>query len=266
MMILESSSTKDRRRRWGIVASAECCSAIQEKWDPKIFLLSSSGNRNGLEFTRRDPSLEIWYVQGLVLVSGLLPNPTIALDSLSISLNYWTWDIEFMLGLSAAVSVRVSNELGAGHPMVAKFSVIVANMTTILISAFLCAIVLVFRVGLSQLFTSDEEVIAAVSNLTPLLAISVFLNGVQPILSGVAIGSGWQGVVAYVNLTTYYIIGLPIGCVLGFKTSLGAAGIWWGMILGVVLQTATLIFITARTNWNAEVIVQSCLMKSSVLF
>ncbi|XP_058196172.1 protein DETOXIFICATION 41-like [Rhododendron vialii] len=198
--------------------------------------------------------LEIWYVQGLVLVSGLLPNPTIALDSLSISLNYWTWDLEFMLGLSAAVSVRVSNEVGAGHPMVAKFSVIVVNMTTILISAFFSAIVLVFRVGLSKLFTSDEEVIAAVSSLTPLLAISVFLNGVQPILSGVAIGSGWQGVVAYVNLTTYYIIGLPIGCVLGFKTSLGAAGIWWGMILGVILQTATLIFITARTNWNAEAV------------
>lgn len=68
--------------------------------------------------------------------------------------------------------------------MVAKFSVIVVNMTTILISVVFSAIVLVFRVGLSELFTSDEEVIEAVSNLTPLLAISVFLNGVQPILSG----------------------------------------------------------------------------------
>ena len=28
---------------------------------------------------------------------------------------------------------------------------------------------------------------------------------------------------AYVNLGTYYVIGLPIGCVLGFKTSLGVA-------------------------------------------
>ena len=36
-----------------------------------------------------------------------------------------------------------------------------------------------------------------------------------------AIGSGWQAIVAYVNLATYYVIGLPIGCVLGFKTSLG---------------------------------------------
>lgn len=44
--------------------------------------------------------------------------------------------------------------------------------------------------------------------------------------SGVAIGSGWQAVVAYVNLATYYIIGLPIGCILGFKTILGVAVCW----------------------------------------
>lgn len=78
----------------------------------------------------------------------------------------------------------MSNELGAAHPRVAKFSVIVVNATGILISIVICAIVLIFRVGLSKLFTSDSEVIEAVSNLTPLLAISVFLNGIQPILSG----------------------------------------------------------------------------------
>ncbi|GMG98878.1 hypothetical protein Nepgr_000718 [Nepenthes gracilis] len=197
--------------------------------------------------------LEIWYNQGLVLISGLLPNPTISLDSISICMNYLNWDMQFMLGLAAGASVRISNELGAAHPMVAKFSVLVVNGTSILISIIFSAIVLIFRTGLSKLFTSDAEVIDAVSNLTPLLAISVFLNGIQPILSGVAIGSGWQGVVAYVNLAAYYVIGLPIGCVLGFKTSLGVAGIWWGMILGVLLQTAALIILTARTNWNAEV-------------
>jgi len=81
-------------------------------------------------------------------------------------------------------SVRIGNELGAGHPKVAKFSVIVVNATSIIISIIFSAIVLSFRVGLSRLFTSDTAVIDAVSNLTPLLAISVFLNGIQPILSG----------------------------------------------------------------------------------
>uniref|UniRef100_A0A7N0RGX1 Protein DETOXIFICATION n=1 Tax=Kalanchoe fedtschenkoi TaxID=63787 RepID=A0A7N0RGX1_KALFE len=198
--------------------------------------------------------LEIWYNQGLVLISGLLANPTISLDSISICMNYLNWDIEFMLGLAAAASVRVSNELGGGHPQVAKFSVFVVSGTSLLISIIFSAIVLILKTGLSKLFTSDAEVIEAVSNLTPLLAISVFLNGIQPILSGVAIGSGWQAVVAYVNLAAYYIIGLPIGCVLGFKTSLGVAGIWWGMIIGVLLQTVTLIILTARTNWSNEVL------------
>ncbi|CAN4094268.1 unnamed protein product [Withania somnifera] len=113
--------------------------------------------------------LEIWYFQGLVLVSGLLPYATISLDSISICMTYWNWDMQFMLELAAAASI--------------------------MFSTILCIIVLIFRVGLS-----------------------------------VAVGSGWQAVVAYINL-----------------------GIWWGMIVGVILQTFSLFILTVRTNWNTEV-------------
>ncbi|TKY45595.1 TRANSPARENT TESTA protein 12 [Spatholobus suberectus] len=231
--------------------------------------------------------LEIWYNQGLVILSGLLPNPTVALDSISIwyvnnlSYKFFLLLPACLIIISTLIIVRVSNELGAAHPRVTKFSVFIVNGTSILISLVFCVIILIFRVPMSQLFTSDAEVIEAVSNLTPLLTISVFLNGIQPILSGnnarmkhiststtfgypsffifpwkipgVAIGSGWQATVAYVNLACYYIIGLPIGCVLGFKTSLGVAGIWWGMVVGVLLQIVTLIILTARTKWDVEV-------------
>lgn len=81
-------------------------------------------------------------------------------------------------------SVRISNELGAGHPLVAKFSVLVVCSTSILISIVFSAIVLIFRTELSKLFTTHSEVVQGVSDLTLLLAISVFLNGIQPILSG----------------------------------------------------------------------------------
>ncbi|ESW18292.1 hypothetical protein PHAVU_L001777 [Phaseolus vulgaris] len=197
--------------------------------------------------------LETWYNQGLILLSGLISNPTVSVDTISICMNYLNWDLQFMLGLSAATSVRISNELGAAHPRVAKFSVIVVNGISIAISVVFCAIVLICQEPLSKLFTTDSEVIEEVSSLTPLLAISVFLNFIQPILSGVAIGSGWQAVVAYVNLASFYVIGLTVGCVLGFQTTLGVAGIWWGMIFAVLVQTATLIILTARTNWDAEV-------------
>lgn len=41
------------------------------------------------------------------------------------------------------------------------------------------------------------------------------------IVAGVAIGAGWQAVVAYVNIACYYILGVPLGLVMGFKLDLG---------------------------------------------
>ncbi|KAF7833391.1 protein DETOXIFICATION 41-like [Senna tora] len=197
--------------------------------------------------------LETWYYLGVVLISGLLSNPTLSLHSIAICMNYLNWDMQFMLGLSVAASIRVSNEIGASHPKVAKLGVLVVNGTSMIMSIILGAIVVIFRDGLSKLFTSDSQLIQAVSNLCPLLAISVFLNGIQSILSGVAIGSGWQALVVYVNFAAYYVVGLTIGCVLAFKTSLGVAGIWWGMIIAVLVQTVTLIILTVRANWDLEV-------------
>ncbi|KAH9302478.1 hypothetical protein KI387_014061, partial [Taxus chinensis] len=197
-------------------------------------------------------SLEIWYTQGLVLISGLLPNAEIALDSISVCMNYLNWDLMLMLGLSTAASIRVGNELGARHPKTARFSVLVVVIECFIISLILAIGVFLLKKELSMAFTSSTVVMRAVFALIPLLAISVLLNGTQPILSGVAIGCGWQAVVAYVNLATYYVVGLPIGIVLGFKTGLGVKGIWWGMIIGVALQTLILVVITCRTNWNNE--------------
>jgi MATE family multidrug resistance protein len=47
------------------------------------------------------------------------------------------------------------------------------------------------------------------------------LNSVQPVVTGVAIGGGWQGLVAYINLGCYYIFGLPLGFLLGYKLNYG---------------------------------------------
>ena len=39
--------------------------------------------------------------------------------------------------------------------------------------------------------------------------------------SGVAIGAGWQAVVAYVNIACYYVFGIPMGLLLGYKLGMG---------------------------------------------
>lgn len=39
--------------------------------------------------------------------------------------------------------------------------------------------------------------------------------------AGVAVGAGWQAVVAYVNIACYYLFGVPFGLLLGFKLEYG---------------------------------------------
>ncbi|XP_030487796.2 protein DETOXIFICATION 40 [Cannabis sativa] len=197
--------------------------------------------------------LESWYYQILVLIAGLLKNAEIALDSLSVCMTISGWVFMIAVGFNAAASVRVGNEIGAGHPKSASFAVVIVTLSSFLISLVFAILVLVLRHVISYAFTDGVTVANAVSDLTPFLAVSIILNGIQPVLSGVAVGCGWQAFVAYVNVGCYYIIGIPLGALLGFTFNLGAKGIWTGMICGTLIQTIILLWVTFRTDWNKEV-------------
>ncbi|PIA57928.1 hypothetical protein AQUCO_00500089v1 [Aquilegia coerulea] len=197
--------------------------------------------------------LETWYFQVLVLIAGLLKNPELALDSLSVCMTISGWVFMISVGFNAAASVRVSNELGARNPKSASFSVTVVTVLSFIIAVIIAIIILALRHVLSYAFTEGETVANAVSELTPLLAVTLILNGIQPVLSGVAVGCGWQAFVAYVNVGCYYVVGIPLGVLLGFYFDFGAKGIWSGMIGGTLMQTLILIWVTYRTDWNKEV-------------
>ncbi|KAJ3690802.1 hypothetical protein LUZ61_019966 [Rhynchospora tenuis] len=81
-------------------------------------------------------------------------------------------------------------------------------------------------------FTNDPEVVDAVSSLAILFAITLFFNCIQPVLSGVAVGAGWQWLIAYVNLGCYYLIGIPLGYILAFPLDKGIQGMWTGQLAG----------------------------------
>ena len=81
-------------------------------------------------------------------------------------------------------SVRVSNELGRGSSKAAKFSIVMTVLTSFVIGFVLFLFFLFFRGRLAYIFTESEEVAKAVANLSPLLAVSILLNSVQPVLTG----------------------------------------------------------------------------------
>lgn len=197
--------------------------------------------------------LEIWYFMTIVVLTGHLANPIIAVGSLSICMNINGWEGMLFIGINAAISVRVSNELGSGHPMAAKYSVIITCFISLCLGLFFATVVFVTKDHFAIIFTNSKVMQEAVSRLAYLLCITMVLNSVQPIISGVAVGGGWQALVAYINLFCYYIVGLPLGFFLGYKTHMRVEGIWIGMICGTFLQTLILIFIICKTDWKREV-------------
>ncbi|XP_059657870.1 protein DETOXIFICATION 29-like [Cornus florida] len=196
--------------------------------------------------------LEVWYFMALILFAGYLKNAEVSVDALSICTNIVGWAVMVALGCNAAISVRVSNELGAAHPRTAKFSVVVVVISSFVIGLILSLFLIIFRKQYPSLFSDNEEVEELVYDLTPVLAACIIINNVQPVLSGVAIGAGWQAFVAYVNIACYYVFGVPLGLVMGFTLGMGVKGIWYGMLTGTVVQTCVLFWMIYKTNWNKE--------------
>ncbi|KAK4753607.1 hypothetical protein SAY87_001711 [Trapa incisa] len=196
--------------------------------------------------------LEVWYFMALILFAGYLKNAEVSVDALSICMNILGWTVMVALGMNAAISVRVSNELGAAHPRTAKFSLVVAVMTSFMIGVAISIVLIAAREEYPSLFSTDTTVKALVKKLTPLLAFCIVINNVQPVLSGVAVGAGWQALVAYVNIACYYLFGVPLGLVMGYKLNWGVEGIWIGMLCGTIVQTCVLFFLVYRTNWHKE--------------
>ncbi|XP_073030803.1 protein DETOXIFICATION 24-like [Primulina eburnea] len=197
--------------------------------------------------------LELWYSSVLVLLAGYMNNAEVAISAFSICLNINGWEFMICLGFLGAACVRIANELGRGDAKATKFSIKVLITTSVVIGVIFTIICLVFGKTIGYSFTDDSEVANAVSHLSLLLAISVFLNSIYPVFSGVAVGAGLQGTVAVINLCCYYLIGLPLGALLGYFANLQVEGIWIGMNLGILAQSLALTYMAWRTDWDKQV-------------
>ncbi|KAL9330318.1 hypothetical protein ACSQ67_005321 [Phaseolus vulgaris] len=196
--------------------------------------------------------LEMWSFEMMVLLSGLLPNPKLEASVLSICLNTSTtaWMIPF--GLSGAVSTRVSNELGAGHPRAARLAVYFVFVMAIIEGTLIGAVMILMRNIWGYAYSNEVEVVQYVAIMLPILALSIFLDALQCVLSGTARGCGWQKKGALINLGSYYLVGIPSAIYFSFVMHIGGKGLWLGIICALVVQVSCLFVITARTDWEQE--------------
>ncbi|KAL6539022.1 hypothetical protein OROMI_025348 [Orobanche minor] len=196
--------------------------------------------------------LEWWSFELVILLSGLLPNPQLETSVLSVCLNTIATLYSIPYGLAAAASTRISNELGAGKPEGARVTVVALILLGAVEAIVASSCLFASRHVFGYIFSNEKEVVDYVTNMAPLVCLSVMIDSIQGTLSGVARGCGWQHTGAYINLAAFYLFGVPIAVILGFWLNLRGKGLWTGILCGASLQTIMLSVITGCTNWEKQ--------------
>jgi MATE family multidrug resistance protein len=94
---------------------------------------------------------------------------------------------------------------------------------------------------LTDLYTDEPEVVAVAVALIPIAGVFQVADGLQVVAAGVLRGVGDTTAPFVANLLAFWMVGLPIGIYLGFRTDAGPVGLWWGLVAGLALVALFLV-------------------------
>jgi MATE family multidrug resistance protein len=158
-----------------------------------------------------------------------------------IALNCAAFTFMVPLGMSSAAAVRVGREIGRED----RVRALHAGWTAIFLGAafmFMAGILFVSVPHLlARVFTFDPVVIEAASTLLLIAAAFQLFDGIQIVSTGALRGIGETRIPMLANLVAYWLVGLPVGALLGFKLRWGAPGFWIGLCIGLIIVAASLL-------------------------
>ncbi|KAJ2918977.1 hypothetical protein MD484_g1459, partial [Candolleomyces efflorescens] len=192
-----------------------------------------------------------WWAWELVALAASMLGPTV-LATQSVLLVSASTTFQAPFALSVATAVRIGNLLGEGK---AKRAGVSANTSIVIALAISVLTSLMFVLGRDvwgRFFNDDEEVIALVSEILPLVALFQVFDGNAAVTGGVLRARGKQLIGAVLNLSAYYLIGIPIGIYLAFTWKMGLHGLWIGLTISLVYCSLIGTYLCLKTDWNHE--------------
>ncbi len=137
------------------------------------------------------------------------------------------------LGLSIAVSLRISRAVGEGRREALRpigFGALAAGLS------FMACCALVFALAgryITAGFTPAADVAALAAQLLVVAAIFQLFDGGQVISAGALRGLADVRVPTVITFVAYWLIALPAGYLLAFKLGAGPVGVWAGLAAGL---------------------------------
>lgn len=192
-------------------------------------------------------ALAYFFEMSLFAVIALLIAPlgqiTVAAHQIIFTISSLTFAIPLSLGV--ATSIRVGYLLGQKELSLAKHTAYMSLAISLTIAIIVALILVVFRTPIITLFTQEVAVITICMHLIILLAIYQASDYLQVVASNVLRGYKDTQSIFFITLLSYWVVGLPVGYILGLTDlimePIGAAGFWIGIILGLAVAAILLI-------------------------
>lgn len=167
------------------------------------------------------------------LMFGWLGTVPLAGHEVALSLASLTFMVP--VGFSSAAAALVGQAIGRRDMASARRYAVGAWVLGVGFMVLSALGMLLAPSAIARWFTQDPAVIAAASSLIVIAGVFQVFDGTQAVASGLARGTGDTKVPMLMHLFGFWGIGVPLSALLGFRTSLGGAGIWWGLTMGLVV-------------------------------
>lgn len=174
----------------------------------------------------------------LTLLASYLGTVPLAAQSILATMASLNYQIPY--GVSIVSSTRIANFLGSQLPHNAYITCKSTFLFTTIIAILNFSIMFFGKSVISNWFSNDSDVIHLAEDVFPLLAFMQIFDALNTTSAGCLRGQGLQRIGGYVNLFSYYIVGLPLGAYLAFNwpnkdSPSGLNGLWFGSTIALII-------------------------------
>ena len=147
------------------------------------------------------------------------------------------------LGISSAAAVRVGHGVGRRDRRSVAFSGWIAILLGVSFMSLSMLTLFAIPETIISWFTKDEAVLAVGVTLLYVAALFQLFDGMQVVATGALRGIGDTRTPMAISAVGYWMLGLPIGYYLCFRLGYGAAGLWVGMAVGLLIVGVVLLWV-----------------------
>ena len=175
------------------------------------------------------------------LLMGLIGTTALAAHQIALQVTAILFMVPFGIGMAA--TVRVGQGLGRHDASAVWRAGLVATLLGVAVVAALTLVVIASRLSIAEIFLGEGADPAIELTATLLLVGATFFiaDGVQTIAAGSLRGMNDTRIPLLFAVISYWLIGFPAACMLGFRTELGAVGVWIGLSCGTATYALLLI-------------------------